>query len=242
MKNSKDGNIHKNHRQRMRERFNATGFKGWSKHEILEYMLYNVYRQGDTNPIAHRILEYSADSFVNMFNNCADMRMAEDVDGVGESAVLFLRSLKSFIDYYRLEEINDKPIKADPQNILELSRIMGFLPDREDIMMLCLDYKMNIKSIVNITEKRDMMSAASSADTIIRTATINGADNVILVHNHPDGSKEVSFDDIKTTMKADTMLSNIGINLVDHFIISDNDVISIKVECFSLSHGEEPEL
>ena len=97
-KSAKKENIHKDHRKRMRERFCDTGFKGWSKYEIIEFMLYNVYAQGDTNPISHAILNYNNNSLRRMFENSVDNRMAEDIHGVGEKTVLYLRTLKEFID------------------------------------------------------------------------------------------------------------------------------------------------
>lgn len=134
MKNNSNENIHKDHRKRMRERFKATGFNGWSKNEILEYMLYNVYRQVDTNVIAHRILNYNAGSFVNMFKNTYDRRMEYDIPNVGESTILFLRCLKEFIDAYRREELLSVPIKALPENLIEISKIVDFSDDRETII------------------------------------------------------------------------------------------------------------
>ena len=34
--------IHKDHRKRMRERYDATGFEGFSPHEILEFLLFRI--------------------------------------------------------------------------------------------------------------------------------------------------------------------------------------------------------
>ena len=131
-------NIHKNHRQRMRAKFNETGFKGWSDYEILEYMLYNVYRQGDTNPVAHRMLEYSADNIVSLMKNSRDFRMVSDLKNVGETAVLFLRSLKEFVDYYKKQELKFEPKKLTRENFMDIVNVIGFEDDKEDILMIFL--------------------------------------------------------------------------------------------------------
>lgn len=55
MKNSKD--IHKNHRKRLRERFERDGALSFESHELLELFLFDVIPRSNTNPTAHRLLD-----------------------------------------------------------------------------------------------------------------------------------------------------------------------------------------
>ena len=50
--------IHANHRQRMRKRFEETGFDGFSDHEVLEYILFHAIPRKDVNPIAHALMDH----------------------------------------------------------------------------------------------------------------------------------------------------------------------------------------
>ena len=221
-------NIHKNHRKRMREKFDKIGFNGWSVYEILEYMLYNVYRQGDTNPVAHSLLSYSAESIVTLLENSTDMRLANDVKYVGENTVLFLRSLLEFIKFYKREELRFRPMQLTRHNMKEIINLVGFSTGSEDILMICLDNFMNVKGVVNITEKSSETSARSDVKTVVSTAMNNGTKKVILVHNHPDGCKYPSTDDINMTMRIDAILRNMNIEFIDHFILCYDEIISIK--------------
>lgn len=214
----------------MRAKFNETGFNGWSDYEILEYMLYNVYRQGDTNPLAHRMLDYSADSIVSLMKNAQDYRMVTDLNGVGETAVLYLRSLKAFVDYYKQQEIKFEPKKLVRENFMEIINIVGFDPGREDILMICTDAFLNVLCISNITEQSGPDYASTSAEKIVKTATMNGARYVLIVHNHPNGNANISYDDVETTMNVDHLLRSVGIELIDHMIVCGKDAISIKVD------------
>lgn len=92
---------------------------------------------------------------------------------------------------------------------------------------------MNIKNIVNITESSDTTYAASSAEKIVRSATMSCAKKVILMHNHPDGSAQISNEDIEMTMSTDRLLSQLGIELIDHLVIVGNEFMSVKVEYFN---------
>ena len=50
-------NVHVGHRDRMRERFLLAGPDGFADHELLEMLLYGVIPRGNTNEIAHRLLD-----------------------------------------------------------------------------------------------------------------------------------------------------------------------------------------
>lgn len=51
-------NIHSEHRERMRLRYQKTGFRGFSTHEILDMLLYRTNIRSDTNPTAHSLLDH----------------------------------------------------------------------------------------------------------------------------------------------------------------------------------------
>ena len=49
--------IHKDHRQRVRERYLKEGLDGFSEVQVLELLLFYVIPRQDTNPIAHRLID-----------------------------------------------------------------------------------------------------------------------------------------------------------------------------------------
>lgn len=212
----------------MRDKFDAIGFNGWSDYEILEYMLYNVFRQGDTNPIAHNILDYGADSIVNVMQNTDDFTMSDNVKGIGENAVRFLRSLKEFIKYYKAEEIKYVPTVLNRRNIENIINVEGFKSDKEDILMICADIFLNVKSVTNITEQSGTAFANTSIDRIVKVATSNDAYYVLIVHNHPNGSTDISLDDISITQNVERILQSMGIFFIDHLVLGSTGFVSIK--------------
>ena len=50
-------NIHRGHREKMRQRFLKSGLEGFADHEALELLLYYAIPRQDTNPIAHRLMD-----------------------------------------------------------------------------------------------------------------------------------------------------------------------------------------
>ncbi len=65
---------------------------------------------------------------------------------------------------------------------------------------------------------------------VFKPAVEYGAAAVILVHNHPSGSIKPSQADIDVTRQLIEAGKLIGINLVDHVIITDGGYASIKVD------------
>lgn len=63
---------------------------------------------------------------------------------------------------------------------------------------------------------------------IARTALLVNAGAVILVHNHPSGSKEPTTADIETTQEVDKVLDQLDIRLLDHVIITRNGSHSMR--------------
>ena len=79
--------LHDGHRARKKEQFRRQGLDGFADHEVLELLLYYAIPRKDTNELAHRLLQKFG-SLQNVFS--APLEELAKVDGVGESAALFL--------------------------------------------------------------------------------------------------------------------------------------------------------
>lgn len=229
MAEDKKTNIHERHRERMRKKFHEIGFKGWSKYEVLEYMLYHVFAQGDTNPKAHSLIDYGAGKMSQMFKNIEDEKSVNDIDGIGDKTIAYLRHLKAFVDYYRNEELSENPTTLTRENFREVLKMADMSDECEDIVLICLDSKLNIKSVMKITEYSDESSAIASINQIIKRASRTESSNVVLIHNHPSGNTEISVEDRRMTEQLDERLRAVDIFLVDHYIVCGDEIVSVKM-------------
>lgn len=82
--------LHKNHRARLRGRYQSEGLDGFEDHMILELLLFQAIPRVDTNPIGHRLLERFG-SPENVFS--ATVEELCEVDGVGPKTAEMLRSV-----------------------------------------------------------------------------------------------------------------------------------------------------
>lgn len=61
-----------------------------------------------------------------------------------------------------------------------------------------------------------------------RTAILKNAAAVIVVHNHPSGSLEPSAEDLRVTKRLVDAGKLLGINVLDHVIVTANSYTSLK--------------
>ena len=87
MKKDKDGELHKGHRQRVREKYEKSGSESFKDHELLELVLFHAIPYRDTNPIAHRLLD-TFGSLGGVFSAKIDALCA--VEGVTRNAAILL--------------------------------------------------------------------------------------------------------------------------------------------------------
>lgn len=69
--------------------------------------------------------------------------------------------------------------------------------------------------------------AAVYPRTVIAEALKHNAAAVIFAHNHPSGVAEPTNADIAITTKLKTALSTIEVRVLDHFVVSSGEVVSM---------------
>ena len=65
-------------------------------------------------------------------------------------------------------------------------------------------------------------------DVIIPALEVN-ASSVILAHNHPSGASEPSREDIIVTKRMKKSLELVGLELLEHLVISEEGWLSIEI-------------
>jgi DNA repair protein RadC len=96
---------------------------------------------------------------------------------------------------------------------------------KEVFKAVLLDGKNKIIKDVNISEGTLTKSIVHPRE-IIKEAVTEGAAALVLIHNHPSGEPEPSQDDIEITNRIISACELVGIRILDHVIIGDNNYFS----------------
>ncbi len=211
-----DRNIHDGHRSRMRAKFISHGADIFETYELLEMLLYNVIPFKDTNPIAKRLLKAfgSLDGVL-----LADTEELMNVDGIGERAADYIRRISLIPDILEIEPLYDKTAFLNYRRTGEffINYFRGVTEYK--ITLLLLDNDMLPLSLTDLYDV-DCNSGAVTAGPFISEAIKEQASYAIMAHTHPFTSIFPCDGDRATTTIIKDALKSIGINLIEHYIVS----------------------
>lgn len=214
--------IHDGHRQRLKKRYINEGLYNFDEIQVLELILFYCIPRQDTNPIAHRLLDRFG-SLSQVLEASPEELMK--VQGIGESAAIFLSMFVSVGRYYRINRYGGEVILNTIEKCGEY--ITPFFEGRrnETVFLLCLDAKCKVLCCREVGEG-SVNSAAVPIRRIVEMALGANATSVVLAHNHPSGIALPSAEDVHTTQRLAAALEAVEIQLVDHIVVADEDYVS----------------
>ena len=146
-------------------------------------------------------------------------------DGLNSSRALVMQAALE-LGRRLLEEERGKKVKIkDTADIYEYCRIRMGDGVREQCQVVLLDNKnqvmgMHVVSIGGITQ------TSVDVRVVLRYALLQGATQIVLVHNHPSGNPTPSREDETITQNLAEACKTMRIKLMDHVIIGDDTYYS----------------
>lgn len=220
-----DKNIHKGHRERMRKKYFDAGFKAFSDHEVLEFLLYYCNAQQNTNEIAHALISQFG-SLGAVF--AAPIGELVKVKGIGTQSAYLIKFVSDLMgtkmsDFDSRESFNTSDSLGD--------YMMPFYKGLtvETTFVMALDSNRKLIRVIKIADG-SFDAVAICVPKITRELIGCGASAAAIFHNHPFGAALPSVTDLKTTKKVQSAFESVGIEFIDHIIVSnrDNDYVSLR--------------
>ena len=218
-------NKNSGHRERLRKRFEKSGFDGFNDYEVLELMLTYAIPRRDTKDIAKNLLKRFK-TLQGILS--ADTKELIKVERLGKQSVIFLKVLSDFIKFYFEHQVEKAELQFTTleQVITYLRGVIGNYRN-EVVKVIYLNSNNNIL-FTELLSEGSLTESYLNPRRIVETALKYNSTSVIIAHNHPDGVAEPSeYDDI-ITKKLYEALKLVEIILQDHIIIADNSYFSYK--------------
>lgn len=222
-----ESNPHKDHRSRVRAAYLKSGTEPMADHNVLELLLFYGIPYKDTNKIAHALIEKFGD-----LNGVLDAPVEElmKTDGIGENTAVLIKLTRDVARRYAVSKNNTSDITVGEK--LDALLCSLFSGEGKECTYL-----------IPITSERKVIRtlklSAGSPDTVnidnrtlIEAALRQNCTCIILAHSHPNGFAVPSQADVEATANISGLLSQIGIRLSDHIIVSGND-------CFSMAKSKK---
>ena len=218
-----ENSVHKGHRERVKNEFLANGLNGLPDHRVLELLLFYGIPQGDVNPLAHALMEQFG-SLAGVFHATPEQLMA--VKGVGRNTAVLIKLLPAVAARYLQANSNCDGQLVSTWQFRELLLPLFFGQRNELAYLVCMDGKSKLIATKKLGEGiADTVQI--TARKVLEAALGCNATRVVLAHNHVSGVALWSDADLNTTLHLKPLLQAAGIELVDHFIIANDDMVSM---------------
>ena len=154
------------------------------------------------------------------------MEDLQRTEGIGESAAVFLKLVPAFVYQAQRSAAGQDTIlnSTEKAGRYLLARFAG--ERNEVIYQLCLDRKGKLLACKRLSEGGSA-AAELNIRRLVENALLSSASAVILSHNHPSGIALPSREDYTTTRRVQEALATIGVELLDHIIVAEDDYVSL---------------
>lgn len=212
------------HRERLRERFSATGGDTLADYELLELLLFRLIPRADTKP--------AAKALIARFGTLAEVlgapvNLLQEVKGVGPAVALDLKVITAAARRMARGEISGREVLSSWNQVLDYCRAAMAFEEREQFRILFLDKK-NVLIADEVQQRGTIDHTPVYPREVIKRALELSATAIILVHNHPSGDPTPSRADIDMTKTIIDTAKPLGISVHDHIIIGKKGFASMK--------------
>ncbi len=209
--------------ERPRERLQKHGAEALSSQELIALILGRGIRGESVMVTAQRLLS----SFGNIKNiSEASLEELSAIKGIGLAKAA---QLKASFELARRTDDHDytKISVKSHQDVVKLVREKLKDKKKEHFLILCLDTRNNLIKL-NTISTGTLDANLVHPREVFKEAIQSLASSIILVHNHPSGNPEPSDADIDITKRILETGKIIGIDVLDHIIIANNNSLSFK--------------
>lgn len=215
--------LHDGHREKMRQRYLDGGLETFADHEALELLLFYAIPRRDTNETAHLLLQRYG-SLQAIFS--APVEDLQKVKGMGRNAAVLLKLVPEICRKAKMSG-NGHDIILNSTEKAGAYLMERFSNEKNEVIyQLCLDRKGKLLACKRLGEG-NADTAELNVRQLVENTLLSSASAVILAHNHPSGIALPSRTDYATTHRVQDALKTIGVPLVDHIIVADDDFVSM---------------
>lgn len=222
---SSEESVHAGHRNRVRKRFLEEGLDAFEPHEILELLLFYTIPRKDTNELAHRLLRHFHNSLPAVLE--AGYEELLEVEGVSEYSACLIRMMLPLFRRYGMAKNRESGCSFETvSQVTEYARTLFFDCNYERLYCICLSPGKKLIRTVLLGEG-DQGGVAVPVAKAVSMILKQNASGVILAHNHPNGVAVYSAEDYEYTLKLKRALQLLDIELLDHILVTETEVVSL---------------
>lgn len=208
---------------RPREKMKVNGLSSMSDEELMQIILKTGTKDEGVEILAHKVIDYIHEN--DYKDICVEELMR--IKGIGMAkATSILAGIEIGRRLALNRAIDDFKI-TNPESVAQIFCNEIGNCNVENFYALLLDTKNCIIS-KELISKGTINQSIVHPREVFKSAIKKGANSIILVHNHPSGHLEPSRADVEVSKRLEKVGELIGIEVLDHIIVSSNDSLSMK--------------
>lgn len=212
------------HRKRLRDRFLQSGLDGFLDYEIVELLLTLGTPRKDCKQIAKEAIK----EFGGLRGVLdASLDELQQIKGIGSSNAFGIKLFQAISESYAKEQIPDKIIFDSSKAVAEFLQKSIGREKKEHFVMLSMDSRNNLIKDTNISVGSLNASIVHPRE-VFKEAIQSSAAQIIIAHNHPSENPDASPEDVALTRRLGEAAKIIGIELLDHIIVTKDKFSSLK--------------
>jgi len=174
----------------------------------------------------------AAESLAQLYNQYGSLAAIPrekivEIKGLGNQVADAVNAISEIVRREATNVAEPKPSINSPEDIAQLVMYEMSALDREELWVMLLDSRNQVLKIDRLY-KGTLDSCTVKVGEIFRSAIVEGAASIIVLHNHPSGDPEPSVDDIKLTRAIREAGRLVDIELLDHMVIAGGRFVSFK--------------
>lgn len=206
--------------KRPREKLFEKGTDALKDHELLGILLRSGYQGKSALEVAKRILR------TKKLDELAELSPTElaKIKGVGESRAAIITAALALA---RRVFLNDESVAI--KTPADVVKVVNSLAEKKKEYLVALYLNARNRVIKQQTISVGTLTASLiHPREVFAPAIQNHAAQLILVHNHPSGDVEPSLEDIHITERLVEVGNILGIKVIDHVILAQNNFFSFN--------------
>ncbi len=220
----KEKSLSAGHRKRLRNRFLQGGLEGFLDYEIVELLLTLGTPRKDCKQIAKEAIK----KFGGLQGALdASLEELQQIKGIGPDNAFGIKLFQAVAEQYAKEKIPKKILLNSPEVVANYLREKIGKKKKEHFVILCLDARNNLIKVSKVSVGSLNASIVHPREVFKEAIQVSAA-SIILAHNHPTDDPEPSEDDLEITKRIIEAGKIMGINVLDHIIITKNKIFSFK--------------
>lgn len=209
--------------ERPRERLLKFGSESLSIQELLQIVLRSGHKGESVALLSQKLLSHFG-NLKRLFE--ASIEELMQIKGIGFAKAAQIKAVFELAKRYSLyQEEKDLKRISSPEDVFKLIKAKIKDYKKEHFYILALNTKNSVICEISVGT---LNASLVHPREVFAEAIKNRANSIILVHNHPSGDLTPSEDDIKITKKLIEGGKILGIEVLDHIIITENSYFSFK--------------